>query len=117
MLDKICGLLFVITGCILYTPANATVKSYTKQIDGVTFTLDKGLMKISVCRDDIIEVKYTIFKSFSGKTSLVVNNRWLPRPAFNVTESGDTITIVTKKLKVEINKLTNAIPMPRLAAR
>lgn len=117
MLNRICGLLFLVISCCIANPAGATVKSYKKGIDGVTFTLDKGLMQVLICKDDIIEVKYTILNAFLNKPSLVVNNRWLPRPVFNVTESGDTITIITKKLKIEINKTTNAITYATLSGK
>ncbi|MDP9047775.1 MAG: DUF4968 domain-containing protein [Bacteroidota bacterium] len=90
-------------------PSFAAVKSFKKTTDGVTFNLDKGLMKILVCRDDIIEVKYTIFNTFQTKPSLVVNNTWQQRPVFTVTEKGNDVVITTKKLHIKINKATNAI--------
>ena len=88
---------------------NAAVKSYTKDADGVTFSLDKGKMKVKVCTDDIIEVKYTMFNDFSQKESLVVNNKWLTKTGFTVTEGNGVITITTAKLKLVIDKATNAI--------
>ena len=54
-------LLFLITSIPV---ANASVKSYKKEANGLLFTLDKGLMKVTICKDDIIEVKYTIFNDF-----------------------------------------------------
>jgi alpha-D-xyloside xylohydrolase len=89
--------------------AKAAVKSYKKGTEGVTFLLDKGLMKVFVHRDDIIEVKYTIFNAFETKPSLVVNNSWQIRPAYQVAESKSEIIITTAKLKVKVNKATNAI--------
>jgi len=56
--------------------AEASVISYTKDQDGVTFTLDKGLMKVKICKDDIIEVKYTALTSLQAKSSLIINNTW-----------------------------------------
>ena len=35
---------------------SATIKSFKKAAEGVTFTLDKGLMKVLIRKDDIIEV-------------------------------------------------------------
>jgi alpha-D-xyloside xylohydrolase len=74
----------------------------------VVFTLDKGLMQITVCKDDIIEVKYTIFNSFSDKASLVVNNNW-HYPVFRLTENKNEYIITTSRLKVIVSKATNAI--------
>jgi alpha-D-xyloside xylohydrolase len=89
--------------------AKAAIKSYTKDADGVTFSLDKGKMKVKVCADDIIEVKYTMFNDFSQKESLVVNNKWLTKTSFNVVDANGAITITTAKLKLVVDKATNAI--------
>ena len=39
--------------CVATTPALAVVKSYKKAADGVTFSLDKGLLKVLVRRADM----------------------------------------------------------------
>ena len=118
MLNKIFGinsrpiqlllLAILLSGCFLSTPAIAAVQSYEVKSDGVTFKLDKGLMNILVCRDDIIEVKYTIFDAFQTKPSLVVNNNWHYAP-FSISQTKTNYTITTKKLKITIDKATNAI--------
>ena len=89
--------------------ANAAVNAFKKDADGVTFKLDKGLMKIKVCSSDIIEVKYTIFDAFEQKESLVVNNKWSANTAFTVTDSNGTVVITTARLKISVDKVTNAI--------
>ena len=38
----------IICSSTLYT-TEASIKSYTKDSDGITFTLDKGLMRIKIC--------------------------------------------------------------------
>jgi alpha-D-xyloside xylohydrolase len=96
--------------CITGTySARASVKSFKKDPNGITFTLDKGLMKIIICSNDIIEVKYTIFDAFEQKTSLVVNNNWINKAAFQVIENKNNIIITTARLKLLISKATNAI--------
>ena len=87
----------------------ASVISYTKTSNGVTFKLDKGLMNIKICKADLIEVKYTIFNAFPVKNSLVVNNTWKVKSPFTVTEHGGKIIISTSRLNISINKATNAI--------
>ncbi|RWY50885.1 glycoside hydrolase family 31 protein [Mucilaginibacter gilvus] len=89
--------------------ANATVISFTKNAKSVIFRLDKGLMQLNICKADIIEVKYTIFDGFSIKESLVVNNKWPLATVFTVTDGKAEVTIATAKLKIKINKTTNAI--------
>jgi alpha-D-xyloside xylohydrolase len=89
--------------------AKATVISYAKTAEGVTFKLDKGVMKIKIFSADIIEVKYTLMESVPDKQSLVVNNDWKTSGKFNVTEDAKEVVITTDKMKVKINKATNAI--------
>ncbi len=95
--------------CFAYMPAGAVVKSYQRSGDGVTFRLQDGLMKINICRADIVEVKYTVLDAFPTQTSLVINNAWLVKPGFTVAEVGGDVVIATKKLKITVNKATNAI--------
>ena len=87
----------------------ASVIAFTKNTDGVVFKLDKGLMKIKICKPDIIEVKYTIFNTFPEKNSLTVNNPWNERSLFRVSEHSSEVIITTAKLIITINKATNAI--------
>ena len=88
--------------------ANASVISYKKEANGLLFKLDKGLMKVAICRDDIIQVKYTVFNNFVNKPSLIVNAKW-SLPSFKVSENKNQVTIITAKLKVVINKATNNV--------
>jgi alpha-D-xyloside xylohydrolase len=87
----------------------ATIISYKKDADGVTFKLDKGAMKVKVCTDDIIEVKYTALNAFADKPSLVINNTWPVQAGFEVSNTESEIIITTKKLKLTVDKATNAI--------
>ena len=87
----------------------ASVKSYHKDADGVTFTLDKGFMKIRICKADIIEVKYTILEKLPVFNSLVVNNPFKTPVKFNITASVGHIDINTGQLIVRIDRKTNAI--------
>ena len=106
---KTCSVIIILISLISVTPVDAAIKSYRNEADGVTFFLDKGMMKIKICRDDIIEVKYTVFNEFPQKESLVVNNKWSTKTGFKVTEGNGYIFIVTARLKLAIDKLTNAI--------
>lgn len=93
----------------LTVSAEAKVVSFTKNIDGITGTLDKGLMKVKICTDNIIEIKYTSLPLFLDKPSLVVINEWKKTPGFTITENTDEIIITTAELKVIVNKQNNSI--------
>jgi alpha-D-xyloside xylohydrolase len=104
-----------LTLIMISVTAQASVKSYEKVSDGVTFTLDQGLMKVKVCFDNMIEVKYTTLPVFMDKPSLVITNEWKTTPGFIVTENTNEIVIVTANLKVVVNRQSNAVKFTDLA--
>jgi len=107
MLIKIASYLIVTLVSVNLT--KATVISYKKSPDGVTFKLDRGLMYIRVCKPDIIEVKYTVLDALPQKNSLVVDNPFTIKTPFGLTENGGTVQIKTSRLVISIDKKTNAI--------
>ena len=96
-----------LTGTII--PVKASVVSFKKEVDGITLTLDKGFMNVKICKDNIVEVKFTILPAFPAKTSLIITNEWKTTPKFTVTETGDEITLSTEKLIIAVNKHNNSI--------
>ena len=92
-----------------FPTAQATVKSWQKESDGVSFSLDAGAMKIRVCTPDIIEVQYSIQPRLQQRLSLVVNNRFSSPWAFTVSEVGGAVVIVTSRLHISVDKATNAV--------
>lgn len=101
-------LLFIFFVVALNT-AHAAIRAYTKDARGVTFKLNKGLMRVVVCKDNIIEVKYTIFNSFPAFQSLVVNNSWPAKTSFTLSEAAGKVVIKTNRLKVVVDKASNAV--------
>ena len=89
--------------------SDASVLSFKKDVDGIALALDKGLMKVKICTDNVVEVKYTIHPTFPAKESLVINNQWKTTPKFTVSETTGEIVISTSKLKIKINKESNSV--------
>jgi len=87
----------------------AKVVSFNKNTDGISFTLDNGLMKVKICADNMVEVKYTELPVFMDKASLVITNEWKTTPDFTVAETATEITIITAKLNIVVNKLSNSV--------
>jgi alpha-D-xyloside xylohydrolase len=87
----------------------AKVLSLVRENNGITCTLDKGLMRVKICMDNMIEVRYTSLPIFPDKPSLVVTNEWKNNPEFSVNEDHGEIVITTSRLKVIINKLSNSV--------
>ena len=104
---------------ILFLTASvkASVVSFKKDSDGITCTLDKGIMKVKICLDNIVEVKYTSLPVLLNKPSLVVINEWKTSPGFTVTENAMEIIITTSTLKVVVNRQTNALKYTDLSGK
>ncbi|GAT62914.1 glycoside hydrolase family 31 protein [Paludibacter jiangxiensis] len=93
----------------LTAPLQAKVLSYKKDSDGITCTLNKGLMKVKLCFDNMVEVKYTTLPLFIEKPSLVITNPFKSAPSFDVAEKAGELVITTPKLKITIDKASNAV--------
>ena len=93
----------------LSNSAQAKVESFTKNVDGITCSLDKGLMKIKICSDNMVQVKYTELPVFMDKASLVIINDWKIAPGFTVSETTAEICITTAKLNVVVNKVSSSV--------
>src|ERR1043166_2182525 len=91
----------------------ATIVSYQVKPNEIVFKLDKGLMKIVICKDDVIEVKYTIFDEFPKINSFVIDHKWQPS-AFKFDQNKTEYTITTQRLKIVVNKANNAITYKNL---
>lgn len=91
------------------THAQSSILSYKKEKDGVSFVLNNGLMKIRVCSDDIVQIKFTSLPAFPVFNSLVVNNSFSTPTEFQISEKGGNIIISTKKLNIQVDKTNYAI--------
>jgi alpha-D-xyloside xylohydrolase len=88
---------------------DASVKSYTKNADGVTFVLDKGSLKITVCRENTIGIKYSVFSPMPAKVSLVIPSWFKPSGSYTIEELKDRYVITTSTLKITVDKNSEAI--------
>jgi alpha-D-xyloside xylohydrolase len=108
-------ILAVLAFIIMNATIQASVISFKKDSDGVTCTLDKGLMKVKICLDNIVEIKYTSLPLFLDKPSLVISNEWKTTRGFAVNESANEIIITTAKIKVIVNRRTNSVKFTDLS--
>src|SRR5450631_2177773 len=105
---KCFSLLLIVLISIGYA-LKAQIKSYKKTSYGISCSLDKGSMNIYLVKDDIVEVKYTVLKYMEPKQSLVVLPVTSYAKNFSVAEKENNIIITTAKLKVSINRGSQAI--------
>jgi len=99
----------IIVSLFLIPNVKAKVLSFSKAPDGVHFMLDKGLMQVNICRDNMVQVKYTTLPVFTDNPSLVVTNKWKTIPAFTVNEKENEIIITTSLLQVVVNRQSNSL--------
>jgi alpha-D-xyloside xylohydrolase len=102
-------LLIIAILLLKFNVVNARVVTYKKEADGVNFILDKGRMKINICTEDIIRVRYTMLDDLPKQSSLVVNNPFIHRINFTVSQTPQNILIKTEKLIISISRATNAV--------
>jgi alpha-D-xyloside xylohydrolase len=86
------------------------VTSVTQDATGVTFGMTPGSMRIDVCTDGIIRVRYGLTNPVpvDPNMSFLVNKTW-STAAFTETETANDVTIVTSKLQVKVTKSTGAV--------
>ena len=93
----------------VYGNLPAQIISYNKTNFGISCLLKQGAMNIYLLKDDIVEVKFTSLQQIEAKKSLVVEpvNSYLKN--FSIAEKGNQIIITTAKLKILVNKNSEAI--------
>jgi alpha-D-xyloside xylohydrolase len=85
------------------------VTSLQKQADGVMFTMKTGILKIQVCSDSIIRVRYSATSSLPNQPDYVVTKtNWLASN-WTTQSADDAITLTTGRLKVRIARQDGGI--------
>ncbi len=83
--------------------------NYEKDANSINFTFGKAKLKIIVCDENIMQVKYTLADAFSTKENLIAADKIWPKTPFEVTENNQDVIISTKKLKAKVNKVTGVV--------
>lgn len=86
------------------------VTSVSKDATGVTFAMTPGSMRIDVCTDGIIRVRYGIASTIpvDNNMAFLVPKQW-SAVSFTQSETADEVTIVTAKVQVKVKKATGAV--------
>lgn len=82
-----------------------SITSCTQQSDGIMCTCNTGVMKVKICREDIVHVAYSTSSTIPPRPLKVVTAEW-GTPQFSKTEAGDTIILQTSKIRVKVSKST-----------
>jgi alpha-D-xyloside xylohydrolase len=86
------------------------VVSLTKDSKGVTFSMSPGTMRIDVCTDAIIRVRYSLQNTIpvDNNMNFLITREW-SSAGFTQTESESDVTITTSKLQIKVSKATGAV--------
>jgi len=83
-------------------PETAPVAPYVVDQQGITFTLQTGKLRLDVCDDDVLHVRYFTAAELPKTTSLSVNAEWKPTP-FCTSESDGVVTVTTSRIKAKVD--------------
>src|SRR5215469_6191972 len=105
------------SACAQWTPLNPITK-ITKEADGVRAAFPSGaVVKLEVCSDAIIHLRYSPTDSFPNRPDyVVVKNSWEPVP-WSFESVGPKAGLSTKTVKVTIEPDTGAIAFSSAAGQ
>src|SRR5258708_2388026 len=91
-----------------WAPMNP-VSSFQQQPDGVLFAMKTGTLRLQVCTDSIIRVRYSATSAFSNLPSYVVAKNDWPETKWAMQSTGDDVTLTTARLTVTVTRKDGAI--------
>ncbi len=96
------------TAIAQWAPRNP-VNTFQQQPDGVLFAMKTGTLRVQVCSDSIIRVRYSATSSFSDLPNYVVTKTGWPETRWTMQSTGDDITLTTSRLAVSVTRADGAI--------
>ncbi len=91
-----------------WAPQNP-VASVQQQDDGALFTMKAGTLKLQVCTDSIIRVRYSATSTFSTLPDPVVTKRDWPKTQWTMQSTPEDVTLTTSRLVVTVTRKDGAI--------
>jgi alpha-D-xyloside xylohydrolase len=91
-----------------WAPLNP-VASVQQQDDGALFTMKAGTLKLQVCTDSIIRVRYSATSTFSTLPDPVVTKRDWPKTQWTMQATSEDVTLSTSRLAVTVTRKDGAI--------
>jgi len=91
-----------------WAPMNP-VASVQQQADGILFAMQTGTLKVQVCSDSIIRVRYSATSSVPTLPEYVVTKTNWPATTWNMQSSDDSVTLTTARLKVNVARQDGGI--------
>jgi alpha-D-xyloside xylohydrolase len=86
-----------------WAPLNS-VTGVRKQADGVFLTMQVGVGRVEVCADSIIHVTYALGSRIPDVPQYIVTKKTWPAMPWTLDSTGESITLMTSRLKVVIGR-------------
>ena len=109
---------FALLGALTVLPAKTAraqwapmnpVTTFLQQPDGVLFTMTTGTLKLQVCTDSIVRVRYSATTSFSNLLDYVVTKSTWPETKWTMQSTSEGVTLATSRLMVTVTRKDGAI--------
>jgi len=109
---------FALLGALTLLPAKTAraqwapmnpVTTFLQQPDGVLFTMTTGTLKLQVCTDSIVRVRYSATTSFSNLLDYVVTKSTWPETKWTMQSTREGVTLATSRLMVTVTRKDGAI--------
>src|SRR5215472_18636640 len=85
------------------------VVSVQKEPDGVRLTLENGVMRLQVCSDSIIRMRYSPAESVPAHPDLVViKNHW-PATKWDIASSDESVVLGTAQIKAVVSRKDSSV--------
>jgi alpha-D-xyloside xylohydrolase len=94
--------------CAQWNPLNP-VLSVERESDGVRLALQNGTLKLQVCSDSIIRVRYSPTATFSSRPEFVVIKDSWPVTKWEMQSSEDAIRLSTAQLKIVVARKDSSV--------
>ncbi len=91
-----------------WAPMNP-VTAVQQQPDGVLFTMQTGTLKLQVCTDSIIRVRYSATSTFSDRPDYVITKTSWPETKWTMQSADDAVTLTTARLAVTVTRKDGGI--------
>jgi len=103
-----CLLAVPATACAQWSPMNP-VLSFQKQDRGLQFAMKTGTLRVEVCTDSIIRVRYSATSAIPTEPDYVVIKKEWPTTQWSSEANDEIVTLTTAKLKVTIARKDGGI--------
>jgi alpha-D-xyloside xylohydrolase len=99
-----------------WNPLNPVI-DFSRQPDGIQFTLKSGVLKLQVCSESIVRVLYTTGATFPKTQDFVVIKTAWPPAKWDMQSDGVAVTLTTSQLNIKVTRKDASIDFSDAAGK